>query len=248
MYEYIKDNVRLERIMSVVLLLSISVIAFSMDFMIDKDIYGDTKEKKKTVVIDPGHGGKDPGKIAVTGVDEDDINMAIAYKLRDSLEEKGYETILTRAGDVDLCAGKFSKKEDLNNRCYIINKAYKENNNTIMISIHQNSYSDGGVWGAQCFYYAKSEKSKKIAESLQRGFNVMINVGNERIAKESDSYYMLKQTSCPAVIVECGFLSNWSEAEKLNTEEYQQRIADIIVENLPKQVDEADENTETEKK
>lgn len=233
MYEFIKDNAKLERIMAVVLLLSVTIIAFSMEFMVEKDIYGETKEKKKLVVLDPGHGGKDPGKIAVTGVDEDDINMDIAYKLRDSLEAKGYETILTRAGDVDLCAGEFSKKEDLNKRCYIINKAFKENSSTIMISIHQNSYSNGGIWGAQCFYFAESEKSKVIAESIQQGFNTMINVGNEKYAKESDSYYMLKKTLCPAVIVECGFLSNWSEAEKLNTDEYQQKIADIIVDNLP---------------
>lgn len=227
---------KLDRVMSIILLVAVSFVSLNMDLMVEKDIYGDTKAKKTVVVIDPGHGGKDPGKIAVTGVDEDDINMAIAYKLRDTLESLGYETILTRAGDVDLCAGEFSKVEDLNNRCYIINRAYKENNNTIMISIHQNSYSDGGVWGAQCFYYKESEKSKTIAESIQQGFNAQINVGNERNAKESDSYYMLKKTLCPAVIVECGFLSNWSEAERLNTKEYQQKIVDIIVNSFPKDI------------
>lgn len=233
-YEFIKDNAKIEHIMSAILLILVTIVAFNMDLIVERDIYGETKEQKKLIVIDPGHGGKDPGKIAVTGVDEDDINMDIAYKLRDTLEEQGYDTILTRAGDVDLCAGEFSKVEDLNKRCYIINKAFKENKSTIMISIHQNSYSDGGIWGAQCFYFAKSEKSKIIAESIQKGFNNQINIGNEKNAKESDSYFMLRKTLCPAVIVECGFLSNWSEAEKLNTDEYQQKIVDIIVNNLPK--------------
>lgn len=233
---YAKEH-KIERVMIALLILSVWALSWHLDYIVGDEIYGNETEQK-VIIIDPGHGGKDPGKIGVNGANEDEVNLAISLKLKEQLEMMNYKVILTRDKDDDLCAGDFSKKEDLNNRCYIINKAYQENKSTIMISIHQNSYSDGGVWGAQCFYYAGSDKSKVIADSLQQGFNTMINVGAEKNASESDSYYMLKKTLCPAVIVECGFLSNWSEAEKLVTDDYQQRIVDIIVSNLPQEMEE----------
>lgn len=237
MYKLLCENKKIENVMVVLLLLAVWALSWKVDYITGDNIYGEETEER-VVVIDPGHGGKDPGKIGINEAEEEDINLSIALKLKEKLEKMNYKVIMTREGDEDLCAGDFNKKEDLNNRCYIINQSYKENENTVMISIHQNSYSDGGVWGAQCFYFAKSEKSKAIADSIQQGFNTMINVGSEKNAKENDSYYMLKNTSCPAVIIECGFLSNWSEAEKLVTDDYQQRIVDIIASNLPQNEEE----------
>lgn len=234
MYEFIKNNVVLERIMSIILILSISVLAFSLDFIVDDDIYGETKEQKKVVVIDAGHGGKDPGKIAVTGVYEQEINLQIALKLKKALEKKDYQVILTRKDENHLCKDKFIKLEDMNNRCKIVNDAFENNNSTILISIHQNSYENQQIHGAQCFYYGTSSKSKQLATNIQEHLNKQINIDNEKEEKKSSSYYILRKTNCPAVIVECGFLSNYLEAENLVTSKHQEKIVDCIIKGIEK--------------
>lgn len=171
----------------------------------------------KNIVIDAGHGGWDPGKVTESGVEEKDINLEIAQKLQTYLEQSGSFVLTTRIDDTALSD---SKREDLKERKNIANSE----NIDLLISIHQNSYPSESVKGAQVFYYDGKEESKLLAECIQERLKQIDNTNN-RIAKANSSYYLLKQTNIPAVIVECGFLTNLEEGSKLTTEEYQEKIA-----------------------
>lgn len=176
-----------------------------------------------TIVIDPGHGGRDPGKVGVNGALEKDINLTIALRLKDLLEQNDINIIMTRTEDEGLYSESDSNKKrtDLNNRINIINSS----NAVFSISIHQNSFSQENVKGAQVFYHALSEQGMNLAMTLQEQLKETIKDGNHRKAKSNTSYYMLKHTTCPLVIVECGYLSNYTEAELLINEEYQEKLA-----------------------
>lgn len=107
-----------------------------------------------------------------------------------------------------------------------------ESNANLAISIHQNSFQEQSSKGAQVFYHNQSQEGKELAEVIQAKLKENIDDGNHRMAKSNDSYYMLKNTTCPLVIVECGFLSNQTEADKLITSEYQEQIAQAILEGI----------------
>ena len=179
-----------------------------------------------TVVVDAGHGGRDPGKVGVNGCLEKDLNLAIALKLKGCLEEKGINVIMTRETDEGLYdEGVSNKKQsDMRKRCEIIDEANPE----FTISIHQNSYSAESVCGPQVFYYTHSEEGKEVANHIQDALNGQLEVERARKVKANDSYYLLKKTESPVIIVECGFLSNSNEAAKIITEEYQQKVAEAI--------------------
>ena len=182
--------------------------------------------------LQSAHGGDDPGKIGVNKEKEKDVNLAISKKLFQVLNEQGYKVVLTRSKDVVLGDGdKFSKISDLNKRCEIINNAYEENNKCIMVSIHQNSFTQTSVHGAQSFYFQRSEQSKLLGETLQKILNEKVNE-KEKKAKPNDSYYILINSKCPGIIVECGFLSNSDEATKLTNETYQKELAEILSEGI----------------
>lgn len=160
------------------------------------------------------------------------MNLAISKKLFQVLNEQGYKVVLTRSEDVVLGDGdKFSKISDLNKRCEIVNNAYEENNKCIMVSIHQNSFTQTSVHGAQSFYFQRSEQSKLLGETLQKILNEKVN-DKEKKAKPNDSYYILINSKCPGIIVECGFLSNSDEATKLTNETYQKELAEILSEGI----------------
>lgn len=181
------------------------------------------------IVIDAGHGGYDPGKIAINDALEKDINLLIANYLQEHLENKGFSVVMTRTTDTDLQSGSsYRKTEDLSNRCRIIESSDAD----YAISIHQNSYTDSNVSGAQVFYYSSSKEGEELAKSIQTSLKENVDAANERKAKNSESYYILKKSSCPTVIVECGFLSNRTEADKLCDEEYQKKIAKAICEGF----------------
>lgn len=182
--------------------------------------------EKRTVLIDAGHGAADPGKVGINHVLEKDVNLIIAKQLKTLLEEQGIEVVMTRTDDTVLAD---SKGEDLKKRVELIN----ENEPDLAVSIHQNSYTSSEVKGAQVFYHRDSEGGKAAAEILQEALRE-IDTENHRQAKADVSYYLLNHTEIPLVIVECGFLSNPEEAEKLNTEEYQKKIAEAICSGLIK--------------
>lgn len=173
---------------------------------------------KKCIVIDAGHGGFDPGKVAADGINEKNINLAIASKLSTFLEEGGAVIRNTRVEDSSLSD---SKRQDLKSRAEIANNSKA----AIFISIHQNSFPKSNVKGAQVFYYKGSEEGKRLASFIQNRLKEVVDINNSRIAKANDSYYVLKQIKIPSVIVECGFLSNSVEHNKLISSEYQEKLA-----------------------
>ncbi len=179
------------------------------------------------IVVDAGHGGDDPGKIGINGVLEKDINLTIAHKLRDLLESQGYEVIMTRTTGEGLYqpGTKNMKVEDMQKRCEIITKAMP----LFTVSIHQNSYPEEYVKGAQVFYYGQSKEGEELAKKIQSSLVAHLDPENHRVEKANESYYLLKKTPTPTVIVECGFLSNSEEADLLNTNEYQDKVAWAIM-------------------
>lgn len=187
------------------------------------------KDTKEVVVIDPGHGGFDPGKVGVNNSLEKDINLAIAQKVEKRLSDSGYTVYMTRTEDVALCEGseKSKKLADMKSRVKLIEDAKP----ALTVSIHQNSYS-AGTKGAQVFYYTQSEQGKKLANVMQTTIKELLQSDNNRVEKPNDSYYMLRKVSCPLVIVECGFLSNPDEEALLNDESYQQKMAAAICEGI----------------
>ncbi len=181
-------------------------------------------ESKKDicVVIDAGHGGSDPGKVGVNDQLEKDINLKVAKLLKQFLQSEGINVVMTREGDGGLYDENASNKkvQDMKKRLEIIEEADPE----LVVSIHQNSYHEEYVKGAQVFYYATSQNSKRLADIIQEQLK-SLDSENRREAKGNDSYFLLKKTSKPIVIVECGFLSNREEAEKLSSDSYQEKMA-----------------------
>ncbi len=178
------------------------------------------------VVIDAGHGGADPGKVGVNQVLEKEINLNIAIRLKELLEQNDITVVMTREEDKDLASENASsrKNEDLRARVQLIAQTAP----IVVVSIHQNSYPEEDVAGAQVFYYSGSEEGKILGTIIQEQLKKEINNDNHRVAKANKDYYLLKRSSSPAVIVECGFLSNYKEAELLVTKEYQEKVAFAI--------------------
>ena len=182
-----------------------------------------------TIVIDPGHGGFDPGKVGTNQTLEKDVNLAISEKLNQKLAASGYTVYMTRVSDEALCRGDESSKKraDMQNRVALI----EEKKPDLVVSIHQNSFS-ASTKGAQVFYHKSSEKGKRLAGILQQSIKEKADKENHRVEKANASYYMLRKVSCPIVIVECGFLSNPDEERLLNDEKYQKKMVEGIAEGI----------------
>ncbi len=182
-----------------------------------------SEPKSIIVAIDAGHGGFDPGKIGVNKALEKDINLSISFKLKRLLEDNNIKVVMTREDDNGLykASDRDKKGVDMRNRVSIINSSEA----IFAVSIHQNSFAQESSRGAQVFYHQNSEEGKILAEIIQEQVKQTINDGNHRLAKSNTSYYMLRNTRCPLVIVECGFLSNWKEAALLCDDLYQEKIA-----------------------
>lgn len=210
----------LEIVMAVILLLLSFFLSRQGAFLAS----GQKQEKNRgyVVVIDPGHGGNDPGKVGVSGVLEKEINLQIAKKLQILLEAEDVTVVLTRDSDAGLYKeGDRNKKvADMRARCALITEMQPD----AVVSIHQNSYHEESVKGGQCFYHTSSKEAKELAKLIQEQFCKM-DEGNKRQAQSNSSYYLLKKTTAPTVIAECGFLSNREEESKLTQESYQEQLA-----------------------
>lgn len=180
------------------------------------------------VIIDAGHGGSDPGKVGVNKVQEKDLNLEIAKKVETLLKKKNISCKMTRTGDAGVSGnGGQSKIEDMKARVSLINEAKPK----LAVSIHQNSYPQADVKGAQVFYFKHSKAGEEKALIMQKALKILDET-NHREAKANDTYYLLKKTEPPTIIVECGFLSNPEEAEKLADEEYQNQVAEAVVSGI----------------
>lgn len=220
-----KQNRILHLLMAGILLVSMYMIAGRGAVYVNSRQVSDKMdlpEKEVCVVIDPGHGGADPGKVGINQALEMDVNLQIAKMLKTFLETEGINVVMTREDASGLYDENASNKkvQDMKRRLQLI----EETDPLLIVSIHQNSYHEEYVKGAQVFYYATSEKSKLLAELIQESLREL-DPENHRKAKGNDSYYLLKKTNKPIVIAECGFLSNASEADKLITPFYQEKIA-----------------------
>lgn len=212
----------LELIMSVALILCAFLLAGrGWEMALGERVTEATDQK--VVVVDAGHGGRDPGKVGVDGCLEKDLNLEIAKKVQAILEQQDIKVIMIRDTDKGLYEEQTSNKkvQDMKNRCALINETEPD----CVVSIHQNSYHEEYVSGAQVFYYSSSAEGKALAEALQSELISYADPENHRQAKANDSYYLLKKTEAPIAIVECGFLSNWEEAAKLQDDGYQSRVA-----------------------
>lgn len=188
-----------------------------------KEALGDFSGSGYTIVLDAGHGAFDPGKIGINGAKEKEINLSIAKKLQTYLRATGFTVHMTRESDEALYPeGESNKKAaDMKSRIQTIEEKKPE----FAVSIHQNSFTQESSFGAQVFYYEGSAQGKALAECLQTTIKTVVADENHRQATANESYYLLRKSPCPMVIVECGFLSNQREAELLITEEYQDKIA-----------------------
>lgn len=197
---------------------------------LEKYVNSDKVEKKEyTVVLDAGHGSSDSGKVGINGVLEKDINLSISKKIKKYLEKKGVRVIMTRDKDESLAEGENGnrKVQDMKARVKRINDTKPD----LAVSIHQNSYHEESIHGAQVFYYEHSESGEKDARILQEAL-LAVDPDNTRQVKANTTYYLLKRTEVPILIVECGFLSNQEEAEKLASEDYQKEIAKAIANGI----------------
>ncbi len=233
-YAFIKEQIgqckvkkRLELYMAVLLLVAVCLLSRRGAVLVNSL---NAQKEKPCIVLDAGHGGDDPGKVGVHGELEKDINLSIVKLLEKKLTDAGVAVVLTRNSDqgLDDPGSSNHKVSDMRNRCELIDKTKPE----FTVSIHQNSYPEEPISGAQCFYFGQSAAGKELAEVLQEKLRQRLNPDNHRQAKANESYYLLKKTSSPTVIVECGFLSNSAESELLSTEEYQDKVAQAICEGI----------------
>lgn len=188
------------------------------------------------IIIDAGHGGVDGGSVGADGTVEKDINLAISLKLRDMLELYGFETVMIREEDKSIHSDdaetiREKKVSDLHNRLKIINST----DNCLFVSIHQNYFEQSKYSGAQVFYSPNDERSEQLASIMQQTIVDTLQADNNRKIKKADkSLYLLYKTQCPAIMVECGFMSNESELNLLKSEDYQKQMALSITNGILK--------------
>ena len=180
----------------------------------------------KTILVDSGHGGKDDGAQREE-VKEDEINLIIAQEVKAQLIAQGANVLMTREDDRDLADTESDnrKRDDMKKRVEFIECGFCD----LFVSIHLNAYPDASVQGAQVFYRAQDDQSELLAQRMQEALSHCS--GQKRREKPGD-YYILKRTTVPGVLVECGFLSNAEEREKLQSEAYQKQIAAAIVQGM----------------
>lgn len=186
------------------------------------------------LIIDPGHGGEDGGAVGVDGTVESQINLEISLKAAEIARLIGIPILMTRNEDIslhDTGAETLRQKKisDLKNRVSICEKI----DNGLLISFHQNSLPEAkSVKGAQVFYYSE-QKCLDLATKIQHQLNLHFNAGCEKEAKNIGSTsYLMRNVSCPAILVECGFLSNYDECKLLQTREYQKKLAMVVVQTV----------------
>lgn len=202
------------------------------------DTYHDTELSALTVIIDPGHGGADGGAVSLSGINESEINLEIATKLEQIMALYGINVVMTRDSqeiNYPKDANTISEKKifDQKNRLQRIN----DTKNAVLISIHQNNFTSSSPFGAQVLF-AKTDGSEDFAKLMQQLLISTLNPENYRVATEiSDNIYLMNHINCPAILIECGFLSNENEDYLLQTDSYRMKIAATIASGYLNSVD-----------
>lgn len=182
--------------------------------------------KPYTVVVDAGHGEPDGGAVGVNGTIEKDINLQIALKLQEILESRGVRVIMTREDDNSICDKSAKtlhekKVSDMHNRLEIINTSGAD----LFVSIHMNSFSDPSSGGLHVFYSRNHPEAEETASLIQDAMSELTGAKTHAVKVASDTLYLMKNTVPPAILIECGFISNPEEERLLNDEKYQSKIA-----------------------
>ena len=183
--------------------------------------------REHTIIIDAGHGGIDGGATSCTGILESTINLQIALRLDDLMHFLGYQTYMIRTTDTSIYTQgntiAAQKVSDLKERVRIVN----ETEDAILISIHQNTFSDSRYGGAQVFY-PKTDGSKELASAMQGALITIANPGSKRVCKKADGVYLMEHIEQTGILIECGFLSNPEEEALLRSADYQKKLCGII--------------------
>lgn len=188
------------------------------------------ESEKNLIIIDAGHGGEDPGAVGGDGIYEKDLNLDIAMTLGELLAERGFAVMYTRTEDKLLYTEEenirgIRKISDLKNRC----KIAAEYPDAIFISVHMNSFGDSKYSGLQVYYSENNDYSRMLATNIQTSVKDSLQSGNNRVVKPGKHMYIMENLSSPAVLIECGFITNPSECKKLCEKEYQKRLSLAIV-------------------
>ncbi len=218
-------------VMVLVITLAITVSAVGKVYGSELFLTAGTEiNNEKIVIIDAGHGGEDSGAVAKDGTLEKDIAIEIAFAVGRAFIDKGYAVVYTRTEDKLLYEPEenikgIRKISDLKNRCKVA-KVYPE---AVFVSIHMNSFGDSKYSGLQVYYSENNEKSRILADSVQQQVKKDIQNENDRTIKKGNGIYVLENIENPAILIECGFLSNDTECKKLSEKEYQNRLSFSIV-------------------
>ena len=195
-----------------------------------RKIQADALPYDKIIILDAGHGGEDPGAVADGGIYEKDLNLQIALEIGRILEEKGYIVVYTRTDDKLLYKEEENVKgirkiSDLKNRCKFADR-YP---GSIFVSIHMNSFGSSKYSGLQVYYSLDNQQSLSLANSVQERVVNDIQNSNKRVTKPGKDMYILEHISNPAILIECGFITNQEELKKLSEKEYQKQLSFSIV-------------------
>lgn len=208
------------------------VLALALVSMVIPESYISTNvsvsaENRPTVILDAGHGGFDGGAVAPDGTVEKDINLKITMSIAEFLKASGFKVIMSRETDVSTDSVETDqistrKKSDLRNRLALM----KDYPDAVFVSIHLNKFTTSAANGSQVFYSAKHSDSKVLGDKIQSSIVKLLQPENTRVNKQAtSSTYILYNASIPAVLVECGFLSNTAELKRLKDSEYQKKMA-----------------------
>jgi N-acetylmuramoyl-L-alanine amidase len=223
-------NNKLIAVVIVIFIGMVSLLGSNLNFV--KEAMKTNKELQvgnKIILIDAGHGGMDGGTSSKSGTVEKDINLSIAKKLKVSLQKVGYEVVMTREEGTQLYSSSGTIREryneDLRKRCDL----KKTSNCDLFISIHLNHFPESKYYGAQV-WYSSYKDSVVLAGITQKNLRIDLEPSNKRVQKPAKNLYKIlrEHDNMPSIIVECGFLSNYEEEQRLKSEEYQQKIADSI--------------------
>ncbi len=216
-----------------ILTVTLSISVSTVDKVFGKELFLNANtdiNNERIIIIDAGHGGEDSGTVGANGVLEKALALQIAFEVGRIFSEKGYAVVYTRTEDKLLYEPEenikgIRKISDLKNRCKIA-ELYPE---ALFVSIHLNSFGDKKYSGMQVYYSDNSEQSRIIADSVQNRVRSDLQDTNNRTIKQGKDIYVLENIQNPAILIECGFLSNEEECKKLSEKEYQKKLSFSIV-------------------
>ena len=244
-----KDGMRFLRLSGIIVLLLTVAVIFLMRYDRVVTATGNIPSHSlPTVVIDAGHGGEDGGAVALDGTNEKDINLKIAQQLQLLCQSGNLRTVMTRNKDTaiyddDCTTLKAKKTSDMHNRLKIFNA----DSNAIIVSIHQNKFDKEKYHGTQVFFSPNNPESEDLAESIRLSVTGLLQPDNQRQNKKADkNIFLLYRCTQPCVLVECGFLSNREELEKLKDGDYQKQIAFAVYCGILEYIVKTEHSTETE--